>query len=151
MQSDALSGRHSAKQQLRTCLCLRVLLLEARLQLAVLSSDFAAARAAAVESIQLVTTHPALLADARPLVHLQAGLYAQAVGATDAALAQFSRMSALAAQCGVEHLAVDGACLAAMCCLSQDRPGSGALGLAWAAALSRSVCGCGHAPAVLPA
>jgi hypothetical protein len=121
-QAGTASGRHGVKQQLRTCLALRVLLLEARLQLSILSSDFAAARAAAAESIALSAQFPALLQDARPMVHLQAGLYAQAVGSIDAALAHFNKMAALAGQCNADHLAVDGCCLAAMCCLAQGSP-----------------------------
>lgn len=116
---------NTAQQELRTCLALRVLLLETRQQLHLLCSNFAAARADAAASAQLLNQFPALLQDLRTSVHLQAGLYAQAVGAYAAAAGHFAAVAQQAEQAGLQHLAADGRSLAAICNVALHNDESG--------------------------
>lgn len=64
---------HFTTPAARCCLLLRLLLLEAREQLHLLSSDYAAARRDVQESITLLSRFPMLLAELRENVHLQVG------------------------------------------------------------------------------
>lgn len=112
---------HINVYSVRSCLVLRVLLLETRMQLQLLSSSMTAARQDAADSIQLLQRFPTLLVSLVPSVHLQAGLYAQAVDAHDAALAHLHK----AAACQDEHMRACAQCLAALCCLARDAPGAG--------------------------
>jgi hypothetical protein len=71
-------------------LSLRVLLGEARVQSRLLATDLAGARQEAAAQMLLAERFPTLLARLLPTVHLQAGLYAQAVGVWPAADAHFA-------------------------------------------------------------
>lgn len=71
-------------------LSLRVLLGEARVQSRLLATDLAGARAEVAAQMLLAERFPGLLARLLPTVHLQAGLYAQAVGVWPAADAHFA-------------------------------------------------------------
>lgn len=101
---------------------LRLLLLEARQQLHLLCSDFAAARQDACDSVLLLQRFPSLLAPLQASVHLQAGLYAQALGAIDAALAHFRKVAASSDS----NLGACATCLAALCYIAQGTSESGA-------------------------
>jgi len=125
--SEALHHPRS-QQELRVCLSLRVLLLETRQQLHLLCSDYAAARADAVDSMRVLSQFPRLLSALKPVVHLQAGLYAQAVGAYAAAASHFMAAADGAQEQGLTHLAADGRSLAAVCCVAQDTEESGGRG-----------------------
>ena len=105
----------------RSCLVLRVLLLETRQQLSLLSSNFAAAKQDAAENIQLLQRFPNLLVSLQPSMHLQAGLYAQAIGAYDAAAQHFNK--AAAAQ--DEHMQVCARCFSALSYLAERTPDAG--------------------------
>lgn len=105
----------------RSCLVLRVLLLETRQQLNLLASNFAAARLDVADNIQLLQRFPTLLVSLQPSVHLQAGLYSQAVGAYDAAVSHLSK----AAQTPDDHMRVCARCLAALSYLAQGAPDAG--------------------------
>lgn len=105
----------------RPCLVLRILLLEQQQQLNLLSSNFAAACKDACDGVALLQRFPSLLAQMRPSVHLAAALYAQAVGAFDAAQRHFSKV-ALSSD---SHMQVCGRCLAAMCCMAQGASDAG--------------------------
>jgi len=83
-----LDRRDAARARL--LLALRVLLGEARLQARLLATDLAGARAEAAAQMLLAGRFPGLLARLLPTVHLQAGLYAQAVGVWPAADAHFA-------------------------------------------------------------
>ncbi|KAF8071188.1 SCC4 [Scenedesmus sp. PABB004] len=111
---------HVSLYDARAALVLRLHLLEARQQLHLLCSDFAAARHDAAQSAALLQRFPGLLGHLRPCVHLQAGLYAQAVGDHGAALAHFERAGASSDA----HLRAAGRCLAALAALAQDAPGA---------------------------
>eukprot|EP00879_Flechtneria_rotunda_P015924 GHRR01016653.1.p1 GENE.GHRR01016653.1~~GHRR01016653.1.p1 ORF type:complete len:168 (+),score=61.57 GHRR01016653.1:80-583(+) len=113
---------HTNIRDVRVLLMLQLLLQEARQQLHLLSSDFSAARQDVAQSMELLARFPSLLASLESSVHLQAGLYAQAVGANSAALAHFSK----AASSQDSHLQGCARCLAAVSCLAQDVPGAGA-------------------------
>lgn len=113
--------KHINVYTVRSCLVLRVLLLEARQQLNLLASNFAAARQDVADNIQLLQRFPTLLVSLQPSVHLQAGLYSQAVGAYDAAVQHFSK----AASSQDEHMRVCARCLAALSYLAQGAPNAG--------------------------
>jgi uncharacterized membrane protein YgcG len=71
-------------------LSLRILLGEARVQSRLLATDLAGARSEVAAQMLLVERFPGLLARLLPTVHMQAGLYAQAVGVWPAADAHFA-------------------------------------------------------------
>lgn len=113
------------QQELRACLALRLMLLEARQQLHLLCSNFAAARADAAESINVQQQFPKLLAGLEPMVHLQAGLYAQAVGMYAAASGHFMAAARQAEEQGALHLAADVRHLAVVTYVAENTKESG--------------------------
>lgn len=122
--SDA-TAQSRPQQELRACLCLRVLLLETRVQMHLLCSNFAAASADAASSISVLSQYPKLLAGLGPVVHMQAGLYAQAVTLYAAAVRHFMAAAAEAQERGMLHLATDARHMAAICYMAQQDEASG--------------------------
>lgn len=113
------------QHNLHACLALRLMLLETRQQLHLLCSNFAAARADAFDSMRVLNQFPRLLSGLRPVVHIQAGLYAQAVGCFDSAAQHFMAAANEAHAQGSALLAADARHLAAMCYVSQNTAESG--------------------------
>lgn len=113
------------QQLLRACLVLRLMLLETRQQLHLLCSNLEAARADAFASIRVLSQFPKLLAGLAPLVHVQAGLYAQAVGSFAAAAQHFMAAASETEQQGSLVVVADARHLAAMCYVAQDTGDSG--------------------------
>lgn len=107
---------HISTYEVRSCLVLRVLLLEVQQQLLLLSTSYAAACQTACESIALLQRFPGLLGGMRPSVHLAAGLYAQSMNAFDEAQAHYAK----AAASHDRHMRVCGQCMAALCILAQE-------------------------------
>lgn len=114
-----------SQQALRACLALRIMLLETRQQLYLLCSNFAAARADAFDSIRVLSQFPKMLAGLGPVVHLQAGLYAQAVGSFVAAGQHFMAAAKEGEAHGAPLLAADARHLAAMCYVAENTGDSG--------------------------
>ncbi|GBF89516.1 hypothetical protein Rsub_02088 [Raphidocelis subcapitata] len=81
---------HTQVWPARALAVLRILLLEARAQLHLLSSNFAAARADVAANAALFARFPVLLEAVAPSLHMQAALYAHAVGAFGAAVAHYT-------------------------------------------------------------
>lgn len=133
------------QQELRACLALRLMLLETRQQLHLLCSNFAAARVDAAESINVQQQFPKLLAGLEPMVHLQAGLYAQAVGAAAAAAGHFMAAAGQAQEQGELHLAADARHLAVVCYVADNTRESG--GIVWDREAHAQARGCGARPA----
>uniref|UniRef100_A0A383VZC9 Cohesin loading complex subunit SCC4 homolog n=1 Tax=Tetradesmus obliquus TaxID=3088 RepID=A0A383VZC9_TETOB len=107
---------HISTYEVRSCLVLRVLLLEVQQQLQLLSTSYAAACQTACESIALLQRFPGLLGGMRPSVHLAAGLYAQSMNAFNEAQAHYAK----AAASHDSHMRVCGQCMAALCILAQE-------------------------------
>jgi hypothetical protein len=88
---------HSNEEQLdhisiyscRMALLLKVLLLDCRFQMHLLSCQLAAARADVVANIQLLQRFPTLLDPLQATLHLESGMYAQVLGYHDHAVAHF--------------------------------------------------------------
>jgi hypothetical protein len=124
-------ARSKSQQALRACLALRIMLLETRQQLNLLCSNFAAARADAFDSMRVLSQFPQLLAGLGPVVHMQAGLYAQAVGSFAAAGQHFMAAAEEGQAQGAPLLAADARQLAAMCYVAANTADSGAVGAWW--------------------
>jgi hypothetical protein len=125
VKADA-SAQSRKQQELRACLALRLMLLETRQQLNLLCSNFAAARVDAAESISVQQQFPKLLAGFEPTVHVQAGLYAQAVGMYAAASGHFMAVARQAQEQGAPHMAADARHLAVMTYVAENTRESGA-------------------------
>jgi hypothetical protein len=123
---------HNQVWPARTLAVLRILLLESRAQLHLLSSNFSAARSDLAANLALHGHFPVLLESLRPCMHMQVALYAHAVGAWAAAGAHYT-----AAAAASDPLAEGRArSLAAMARLAQGGPDAGALrGLCFCLAL----------------
>jgi hypothetical protein len=106
----------------RTLAVLRILLVECRCQLHLMQSNFAAARADVAVNIALQERFPVLLEGLRPALHMQAALYAHAVGAWGPAGAHYRAAAAAAAEPAVEAQA---RALAALARLAQGGPDAG--------------------------
>lgn len=110
---------------MRVLAVLRILLLGARAQLHLLQSNFAAARADVAAAAALHRRCPTLLEAAAPELHMQAALYAHAVGAWGPAVAHYSAAAAAAPDLLMELQAKT---LAALARLAQGGPDAGARG-----------------------
>lgn len=113
---------HRQVSRARVLVALRALLLESRLQLRLLQSDFAAARADAAAAQSLAARFGVLLGSLRASLHMQAALYAHAVGEWPAAVRQYAAAAAAAADPATEQQARG---LAALARLAQGGPEAG--------------------------
>lgn len=103
---------------------LHLLLLETRCQLHLLSGALAAARDDVCAAVEAADSQPGVLSEGLvPSLHVLAGLYAQAMGASDAAHAHF----VAATRGGDTHVAGSARCLAALAALAADTPASGVM------------------------